>query len=319
MTLATAPGKMILFGEHAAVYGQPAIAVPLANRVATATIEDSAENTTLSLPDLNTTYNLPIADNADDIPLIKAIQLVQETVGLATLPPLRMTVTSDIPIAGGLGSGAATSAALIRALLTHLGAEADDARVCALTYAIEELYHGTPSGIDNTVVSYNRPMWFVKQEPHNLIEPIAVDTPLRLLIADTGIRSATKDVVGDVRRQWLADPALFESLFDKCGRLARQARQALIDGDVLGLGALMTLNHIQLRRMTVSCRELDDLVDEALNAGALGAKLSGAGRGGVMLALIDEDKEEAVREALLETGAVSVWHTDISAEMPAIE
>lgn len=315
MTTATAPGKIILFGEHAAVYGQPAIALPLSDKQATVTVVDAADRITLLLPNLNTTYTLkPEPNSADsDVPLIVALRLAQAAADVMRLPPLTITVNSNIPIAGGMGSGAATAAALIRATLSHLGVSADDNRVSSLTYEVERLHHGTPSGIDNTVVSTNQAVWFVKQKPENLIEPIAIGAPFRLLIADTGIRSATKDVVGDVRRQWQAKPDYFDSLFGRCGRLAQRARVALTAGNLLELGALMTLNHVQLRRMTVSSRELDDLVDNALRAGAHGAKLSGAGRGGIMLALVDSENETAVQDALEATGAASVWCSDVVA------
>lgn len=315
MTTATAPGKIILFGEHAAVYGQPAIALPLSDKQATVKVEDAADRITLLLPNLNTSYVLESEPNSTDgdVPLVAALRLAQAAANVAQLPPLTITVDSTIPIAGGMGSGAATAAALIRAVLQHLGISADNQLISSLTYEVERLHHGTPSGIDNTVVSTNQAVWFVKQAPENLIEPIVIGAPFRLLIADTGIRSATKDVVGDVRRQWQANSEYFDSLFGRCGRLARRARVALTAGNLLELGALMTLNHVQLRRMTVSCRELDDLVDNALKAGALGAKLSGAGRGGIMLALVDSEKEETVREALEETGATSIWHSEVAA------
>ncbi|MCO5184756.1 MAG: mevalonate kinase [Anaerolineae bacterium] len=315
MTTATAPGKIILFGEHAAVYGQPAIALPLSDKQATVKVEDAADRITLLLPNLATSYVLESEPNSadGDVPLVAALRLAQAAANVAQLPPLTITVDSTIPIAGGMGSGAATAAALIRAVLQHLGISADNQLISSLTYEVERLHHGTPSGIDNTVVSTNQAVWFVKQAPENLIEPIVIGAPFRLLIADTGIRSATKDVVGDVRRQWQANSEYFDSLFGRCGRLARRARVALNAGNLLELGALMTLNHVQLRRMSVSSRELDDLVDNALKAGALGAKLSGAGRGGIMLALVDSEKEETVREALEETGATSIWHSEVAA------
>lgn len=313
MTTATAPGKLILFGEHAAVYSRPAIAIPLTDRVATATIVPSADNTTLTLPDVGKQFTWPDESAEADSPLLNTLNRVQRDAGLDSLPPMTITVTSTIPIAGGMGSGAAVAAALIRALLRHLDLNDADDRVNALTYTIEQRYHGTPSGIDNTVVSYRRAVWFIKQDPTNLIEPIAIGAPLHLLVADSGVRSATGTVVGDVRRQWQADPDRFNSLFDKCGRLANNARRALAAGDLLQVGALMTLNHVQLRRMTVSSRELDDLVDAALNAGALGAKLSGAGRGGVVVALADAAHRDATRHALLEAGAASVWDNVVPA------
>jgi mevalonate kinase len=228
--------------------------------------------------------------------------------GLAKLPNLRITVKSTIPIASGLGSGAAMAAAVIRALARHLGLMhlARDERVSDLTYQVEKLLHGTPSGIDNTVVAHEKTIYFIRQEPKNQIETLTVAQPLRILVGDTGVASATKSVVGDVRRQWQADPERFERIFDGCGRIAALARRAIEEGAVRELGQLMTDNQALLREMTVSALELDRLVASAMSAGALGAKLSGAGRGGNMIALVTVASEEDVRQALLLAGATSV-------------
>jgi mevalonate kinase len=127
-----------------------------------------------------------------------------------------------------------------------------------------------------------------------------------LLVADTGVVSVTKDVVGDVRRQWQADPRRFERLFDSCGQVARAARRALENGDIGRLGQLMVENQSYLREMTVSSPELERLIEAALAAGALGAKLSGAGRGGNMITLVEAGGETAVQAALASSGATNV-------------
>jgi mevalonate kinase len=181
-----------------------------------------------------------------------------------------------------------------------------------LTYEVEKIHHGTPSGIDNTVVSFARPVYFVRRQPHNLIETFSVARPLHLLIADTGLSSPTREVVGDVRRQWQADSTRFEALFDGCGRLAVAARVAIEQGQVAQVGLLMNENHAFLQAMTVSSPELDRLAQVAIEAGALGAKLSGAGRGGKMIALVAAETAAAVRASLLASGARSVLSATIS-------
>lgn len=307
MTIATAPGKVILFGEHAVVYGRPAIAAPVSEVRATAEIEDAAAGGVRILaPDVDQDYRL--ADASSEDPLAAAVRLVQREAGLDRLPDLTITVRSDIPIASGLGSGAATAAALIRALARHLEREdlAQDAQVSDLTYEVEKIHHGTPSGIDNTVVALEQPVFFVRQEPDNRIETFRVARPLHLLIGDTGRRSSTKEVVGDVRRQWQRETQRFEELFAACGRISRAARSAVEAGDLPHLGRLMRENHAILKEMTVSSPELDRLVQAAGDAGALGAKLSGAGRGGNMVALVEDGGQQAVRRALLAAGAVRV-------------
>ncbi|MCB8943845.1 MAG: mevalonate kinase [Ardenticatenaceae bacterium] len=304
---ATAPGKIILFGEHAVVYGRPAIAAPVSQVRATAVITPSPdEHIHLIAPDLNLATTLDEAD--EENPLAAAVRQVVMAIHNSSflVHHFTLTVTSQIPIASGMGSGAAITAAVIRALAQHWGLAASNEWVSDLTYEVEKLHHGTPSGIDNTVVAYEQPIYFVRQQPKNKIEVFGVKRPLHLLIADTGIRSSTKVAVGDVRRQWQADPTRFEALFDGCGRIAEQARRAIECGDLAEIGRLMTQNHALLQAMTVSSPELDRLVVAAKGAGALGAKMSGAGRGGNMIALVGEGQETAVRQALLAGGATAV-------------
>lgn len=307
MVQATAPGKVILFGEHAVVYSRPAIAVPVTQVRATAIITPGSAGARLVAPDLGIDVLLEAAAAEDA--LAAAVRQVQQAAGLAYLPDFTLTVHSAIPIASGLGSGAAITAAIIRALAAYLKRSdlLSNERVSALTYEVEKIHHGTPSGIDNTVVAFEQPVYFVRRQPQNLVETFRVAVPLQLLIGDTGIRSSTKAVVMDVRRQWEADPTRFDTLFDGCGRIAAAARVAIEAGDVAATGRLMGDNQALLQAMTVSSPELDRLVAAATDAGALGAKLSGAGRGGNMIALITAETETAVRRALLAAGARSVF------------
>jgi mevalonate kinase len=313
MTIATAPGKVILFGEHAVVYGQPAIAAPVSDVRATARIEEAeGGGVRIVAPDMGQEYRLSDAGSED--PLATAVRLVQKVASLDRLPDLTISVTSNVPIASGLGSGAATAAALIRALARHLRREdlAQDGLVSALTYEVEKIHHGTPSGIDNTVVALEKPVFFVRQQPHNRVETFRVAKTLHLLIGDTGRRNSTKEVVGDVRRQWQAQTRHFEELFTACGRISRAARSAIEAGDLPELGRLMRENHVVLQQMTVSSPELDRLVQAAGDAGALGAKLSGGGRGGNMVALVEDGTKRTVTEALLAAGAVRVIASDVN-------
>ncbi|MFN2135506.1 MAG: mevalonate kinase [Candidatus Promineifilaceae bacterium] len=313
-TTATAPGKIILFGEHAVVYGRPAIAAPLSRLRAKAVVSAwDGRGVQLLAPDLGLAQRLDQADPDDAIAL--PVRLVQQQAGLTRLPDMTITVTSDIPIASGLGSGAAISAAIIRALAQYLGLEGrlSPAWVSDLTFEVEKIHHGTPSGIDNTVVAYERPVYFRREQPLNLIETFVVGRALNLLVGDTGVRSSTKVAVGDVRRQWLLETARFEKLFDGCGLLCEAARAAIEAGDLELVGRLMNDNHALLVAMTVSSPELEMLVSAARQAGALGAKLSGGGRGGNMIALVDDATAGTVHDALLAAGAGRVLHSSIEA------
>lgn len=312
MYSATAPAKIILFGEHAVVYGRPALAAPVIHLRARATIERTDEpDVRLIAPDLNRAADL--SDVGPDNPLAAIVRVVEKSLGCSLSDGYTLSVTSDIPIAGGLGSGAAISVAVIRALAHYLGAAESMPReeVSHLAYEVEKLHHGTPSGIDNTVIAYEQPVYFVRRQQDNLIEPFAVARPIRLAIGDTGVRSATIDVVGDVRRRWSEDRDRFESIFDACGRIADEGRAALAAGELEVVGELMNQNQLWLERMTVSSSRLELLVRAARDAGALGAKLSGGGRGGNMIALVTPETEEAVVAALTAAGAARVLLSDV--------
>ncbi|MCS6881203.1 MAG: mevalonate kinase [Oscillochloridaceae bacterium] len=311
MTSASAPGKLILCGEHAVVYGRPAIAAPLGDLRAYARLEAGEPGSGLcfSAPDLGETWT---AAGQPEHPLSE--------LALATLarlrqnePDLTIELRSDIPIASGMGSGAAIGTALVRALATHAGATLAPEEVAALVYASERRFHGTPSGIDNTVVAHERAIWFVRREPAPLIETLTIARPLLLVVGDTGVRSATRLPVGAVRERWRADPPRYEALFDRVAELVTQARAALATGDAPLLGALLNANQALLEQIGVSSPELERLVAAARAAGALGAKLSGAGWGGVMLALVTPENRPAVENALQEAGAARV----LAATVPA--
>jgi mevalonate kinase len=312
MITASAPGKVILFGEHAVVYGRPALAAPVTHLRARASIEETGRpDVALIAPDIGRTTTLATAYPGN--PLAAAVRIVGEYLGRPIPDGFSLRVISAIPIASGLGSGAAIAVAVIRALCQYLGVESvtrDD--VSRMAYEVERLHHGTPSGIDNTVIAFEQPVYFVRRTPENRIEAFSSPRPLRLLIGDTGRRSATKDVVGDVRRRWEAERGRYEEIFDACGRLADLGRAALASGDVTAVGALMSQNHDWLVRMTVSSPALDRLVAAARESGALGAKLSGAGRGGNMIALVTEETEETVKASLLAAGAAAVFTSDVA-------
>jgi mevalonate kinase len=305
MTTQSAPGKIILFGEHAVVYGRPAIAAPVIEVQASATVEDAScgNGCFLNAPDVNRAFRLADAPSNDPLAAIVFETLTHLNMGE---PDVTITVRSTIPIAGGMGSGAAVSTAIARALAAHVGRSLDDDTISALVFEVERLYHGSPSGIDNMVIARGQPVFFVKDR---LVESFAVKAPLRLLIADTGVPSQTKIVVGEVRKEWEARREHYDSLFRQIGQITVMARGAIVAGELQALGALMDGNHWLLYQMDVSSPEIERLVQAARQAGALGAKLSGAGRGGNVIALVQEQNQEAVAKAMQQTGAKNVIAT----------
>jgi mevalonate kinase len=301
---ATAPGKVILFGEHAVVYGQPALAVPVHDLQATASVRSAPAGSGIVIQARDLGIQLSLAEAATNA-LAKTAQLVLDRLEAAE-PDVQITVQSTIPIAGGLGSGAAVSAALARALADYLGQPLEDDTLSALVYEVEKLHHGTPSGIDNTVICHAKPVYFVRDRA---LEIFHVARPFHLLIADTGVTSPTRIAVGAVREAWTREPDRYNRLFGQIGEIAEAARRAIESGAVERLGPLMTENQARLREMDVSSPELERLIEAAMQAGAGGAKLSGGGRGGNMIALVAPEQAPHTGEALREAGATRVMHT----------
>ena len=306
----SAPGKIILFGEHAVVYGRPALAVPVTQVHADVDVTDSSRiGIWIDAPDID--LHAEVNTLPSDHPIAAVIHNFLFISRISPFPHLQIKITSTIPVASGLGSGAAVTVALTRALSSYLDHPMPDEEINAFAYEIEKLHHGTPSGIDNTVVTYAKPVYFVKGQQ---IKTFTVGSPFTIVIGDTGISAPTKESVGDVRKLWEADNTKWNGIFDQVGEIANQARSAIESGKWESLGDLMNQNHSLLQEMTVSSPELDNLVSAALNAGAIGAKLSGGGRGGNMIALIEKEKAPVISEALLSAGAKRTIITTITTE-----
>lgn len=307
---ASAPGKVILFGEHAVVYGRPAIAVPVLQVQAKAIVSVDPRSfpglVKFLAPDIGletSLYDLP-----EDHPLAAVILKAGAALKLGHIPACNIKITSTIPIAGGMGSGAAVSVAILRAFSASLGHPLSDEQVSQLAFEVEVIYHGTPSGIDNTVITYARPVFFVKGKP---VEIMRVKQPFSIVIGDTGVQSPTSSVVKDIGLARQADQAKYEVLFDTVGEIASTARQSIEHGAVDQLGPLMDENQALLTQIGVSSPALESLIQAARSAGALGAKLSGAGRGGNMIALVSSSTASRVAAAIEQAGAVRTIVTEI--------
>jgi mevalonate kinase len=308
--IASAPGKVILFGEHAVVYGRPAIAVPVTQVQATAAIAPAPPGSGLTIVASDLKKSIALSSAPEDEPLAAAARLTLDHLAVP-IPDAAVTIHSTIPIASGLGSGAAVSTALVRALASFSGSTLSAEEISTLVFEVEKIHHGTPSGIDNTVIAYEQPVYFVRKQQMSKKVRLNIGAPFTLLIADTGKSSPTKRVVGRVRRAWQRQKARYEVLFDQMGDIVDEARRAMEAGDTSALGSLMNENHDLLIALGVSSPKLDELVDAAHFAGALGAKLSGAGQGGNMIALVEEEFADEVMEELKEAGAARVICTRV--------
>jgi mevalonate kinase len=305
--ITSAPGKIILFGEHAVVYGIPAIAVPLLDLRVTVNWTPTDNNTLTVIGKDHNHKQVSIDFDMDDLqhPLTSVIRQVLHHYNAPT-PSASIEIQSDIPIASGLGSGAAVSTALGRAIANISNYDIPADVLNHIVFETEKIHHGTPSGIDNTVIVYEQAIKFIKNYP---IEPLTIHTPFSLIVADTGIPAPTHESVGDVRALYDADQHHIQTIFDEIGAIVDSAIDCIAQGDIPQLGSLMTQNHEYLQKLTVSSKELDKLVHVALDHGALGAKLSGGGRGGNMIVLVQNDMIEPISQHLIEAGAARVFST----------
>lgn len=305
-----APGKIILFGEHAVVYGQPAIAIPVLRVNATARVTPNI-NATPGLVHLQAAeigLDADLSHLPEEHPLAAAVRATLAEITPHHTPAFTLQVNSTIPIASGMGSGAAVTVAIIRALSAFLGQPLPNARISELAYEVEKLHHGTPSGIDNTVITYQQPVYFKKETPLQILK---IERPTRWLIADCGEKTPTKTTVAAVRALHAANPATTDAIFDHIGQISAAARAALIAGDLTILGRLMDENQSLLANLQVSSPALDRLIQAARQAGACGAKLSGGGRGGSMIALAALEDCDRISQALENAGATHVIATTL--------
>ena len=302
----SACAKVILCGEHAVVYGRPAIALPLPGLRAFACLQPSLDAFKIVAPDVSMSFYLSEHSAQTHDPLARVVWAALSWLGEQP-PQATLTIRSTIPIGANLGSGAAVSVAIVRALAAWFGHDLLPAEASALAYEGERLYHGSPSGIDNTVIAYEQPVWFVRGMPPEVFN---MPTGLPLVIADTGIATPTHIPVGAVRAGWERDRARYEAQFDAIAALVVAARQAIQGADLSQLGRLMDQNHVYLQQLGVSSPELDALCEAARAAGALGAKMSGGGRGGNMIALArDAAHVQQLAQALRHAGSTRVLLT----------
>ena len=304
---ASAPAKVILCGEHAVVFYEPAIVMAI-NRKASVTVEErKAQGIHIKSRNLGVSglykgkFFKPEAGGLAAklklepirMAVVKTLELAEERVGL------NVSVNSDIPVATGLGSSAAVAVATIAATGKLLGIKLEKEKICSLAYEAEKLVHRHPSGVDTYISTYGGITIFKRSEK---LVPLKVHANLPLVIGNTGIPRSTGELVGHVRKLKEAHPTIINPIISAIGQLSVSAAQALQEGDLRRLGGLMNVNHGLLSALGVSNEALDHLVYTARHAGALGAKLTGAGGGGCMIALSMPDKIRKLANAIQKAG-----------------
>ena len=276
--------KIILMGEHSVVYGYPAIAIPLKNIQIECIVERS---------------RVPFFHNEKDT-LSTAVHTALKYLSKKN-ENIKYKVISDIPPKRGMGSSAAVSIAAIRGVFDYFNRKVDNTTLEKLVNEAEIIAHNTPSGLDAKTCLSDSAIKFIKNKGFKNID---MNLGAYLLIADTGIHGHTRDAIMNIKN--MGNKAL--PMLEKLGKLTEETEKFIEKKDVVNIGKNMIFAHEELKMLGVSIEKSDILVKTAIAEGAYGAKMSGGGLGGCIIALMESrEKTEMTAKKLMEKGAVNIW------------
>jgi len=293
-------GKVILFGEHFVVHGVPGIVSAIDSTV-DAEVKKIGEG--ISVRDER--KGAEGYTEKKRVQQKESIERMLRTMGISSEKTvLEIWLGGNLPSFSGIGASAASSVAIARAIAEEFEMALSDEKINDVAYEAEKAYAGTPSGIDNTASTYGGLIWFKRNLSGgpNIIEKLSIREPVAIVMGNTGIVADTKEMVAGVAARKKRNPRKYDLLFRQAEDLAFVARKALAKFDLIEVGELMNENHRLLQEIEVSCKELDHLVNLAREHGAFGAKLTGGGGGGCMVALTPGELQEAVAGAIEKEG-----------------
>ncbi|MEM4717933.1 MAG: mevalonate kinase [Desulfurococcaceae archaeon] len=289
MKCSIAPGKILLFGEHFVVKGEPSLGLAVSIYVKSCVSEGKGiiYSNKLGLIDENSSHRLLFT---------KLIEAIEQHYGY--LKPINIYIDSQIPIASGMGSSAAVAVATAHAILRLIQVEFTRDDIWRLAHEAEKAVHYRPSGVDTGLSTYGGLLYY----RHGEFKRIDLELPrtVLLLILNTGISRSTGNVVKDVLSRYDRLSEVCEYIYRAGGVIVEKAIEAIKRSDIKLLGELMIINHGLLWAMGASSRECDEAIYEMLNNGVIGGKLSGAGRGGIIIGIVERDRAEIVRSILKE-------------------
>ena len=294
-------GKVILFSEHFVVHGVPGIVSAIDSTV-DAEVKKIVEGITVK-DERKGAKGYTIKKRTQQK---ESIERMLKTMGIdPEKASLEIWLGGNLPGFSGIGASAASSVAIARAVAEEFEMDLSDEKINEIAYEAEKAYAGTPSGIDNTAATYGGLIWFKRNLSGgpDTIEKLSIREPVEIIIGNTGIVADTKEMVAGVAARKKRNPEKYNPLFKQAEDLAFTARKALEEFDLRKVGKLMNENHRLLQEIEVSCKELDYLVNLAREQGAFGAKLTGGGGGGCMVALTPrKELQEAVATAMEKEG-----------------
>lgn len=296
-----ATGKIILMGEHAVVYGEPSLAIPFPKATIQTTVTQSTGPITIDC-----IYHTGLLT---DVPERLSNLLTVVEISLKALKremkDFSLKIESSIPAERGMGSSAAVAVATVRALFNYFEQELPHEQLLELVNVSEVIAHGNPSGLDAAMTSGEQPLYYIKGKP---FVPFSLSVDAYLIVGDTGIKGQTREAVGSIAALMKENPEETMEDIHQLGNLADQAKTAIEQNNPIDLGSYMHQAHLLLDKLGVSNEQLNQLVDAALANGALGAKLTGGGRGGCMIALADsETSAQQISDALRKRGTSNRW------------
>ena len=303
-----AHSKLILVGEHAVVYGQAAIAIPFPLKIRAQVRKSFGEITISSLLYTGIMHDMPSEMNGISECIKNALMHLNKP-----LKDLHISVNSEIPLGRGLGSSAAVATAIVRGIFLFFNKELTQEELYSLVEISESHAHGKPSGIDMMAVANHSPIYFKRQEG-----ACSLNAPksLFMVVADSGKIGETRRAVELVKQNRLINAVQIDATVKRIGDITERAKEAIVTGELTTLGTLLNQNQQELNLLGVSNESLNRMVVLALKAGAIGAKLTGGGMGGCMIALAPTMVAAAnISKELLKGGAAKAWYFSTDEEV----
>lgn len=306
--IGNAIGKIILIGEHSVVYGKPAIAIPFPDTKVETIIRESMGEVFID----TVFYKGSINSVPDKLLALKVlVENIVEDIGVKA-KGFSIEINSTIPYERGMGSSAAVAVATTRALYNYFNCPLGDEDLIRLANISEKIVHGNPSGIDTSVITKENGLYFIKEKT---MENFNTKVDAYLVVADSGEESQTKDAVRDLGQLLKLEPEKYEGFIEELGSLTDIVKLAIENNNPIKIGKSMTRAHIILDKLSVSNTSLNNLVDIAIKNGALGAKLTGGGRGGCIIALCStKDEAEFIANKLMENGGQRTWISNMGVD-----